>query len=192
MPDDRELDTLIDQALSTYVDAEPDPSLAARISVAVPTTRQRRSAWLLGLGPALACSLAVLLAFVSLHHAPPRGDSTPHVASMAPGDAVRTDTATTVPPFTPARQLPSRRAQRSHTSAPLVPHLAVFPSPTPLTREEEALLNLANHVSVSPALSTPELTQTADADQPLTVPPVSIAPIEIAALTKEQPTQPNN
>jgi hypothetical protein len=192
MPDDRELDTLIDQALSTYVDAEPAPSLAARISAAVPTTRQRRSAWLLGLGPALACSLAALLAFVSLHHAPPRGASTPHVALTAPGHAVRTDTATAVPPFTPARQPASRRAKRSHTSAPPVPHLAVFPSPTPLTREEEALLTLANRVSVSPALSSPAMTQTADRDQPLTVPPISIAPIEIAALTKEQPTQPSN
>jgi hypothetical protein len=31
MPDDREFDTLIDQALFTYVDAEPDPSLRARM-----------------------------------------------------------------------------------------------------------------------------------------------------------------
>ena len=69
MPDERknELDTLLDQALASYVDQEPDPALRTRILArAAEAEPSSKRLWLLA--PAAACAAAILIALL-LHPA---------------------------------------------------------------------------------------------------------------------------
>jgi hypothetical protein len=187
MPDDREFDSLIDQALSTYVDAEPDPSLRARIATHISVARPRQTGWLLG--TAAACAACVLFALLVTHSGAPMhslsgSDISPVARRTSAPVVVSPKHVSLGPPG--AAHLAIRPIRRLRPAPELAPHLAVFPSPAPLSREEEALLALTAH----PVTLRSESLPFAADFQNLSIPPISIAPIEIAELSAKEQTKP--
>ncbi len=174
--DDRELDKLLDSALASYVDQEPDASLRTRVLACAAEARpQPWNGWLLGLGTACAC--AGLLVFLLVHHWSAI-DSTPPM--------VRHSTTASVPPRTAKHFSPAVRKVAADTSRhPRVsarheaPRLAVFPTPAPLTHAEEALLRIATR---HPAQAR-RIFASAEEDRKPLLAPITIKPIAIAALS---------
>lgn len=170
----RDLDAILDEALAAYANAEPDPSLRVRITVAAESTRSH--IWngrLVGLGAACACAAA--FAFLWMHHAPVISSPAPVVQrSMKPAassPAVERNIA--------AGEV-SRRTHHARRNRQAMPKLAVFPAPSPLTPTEEAWMSVAesHSAAVSRAFAPVQKAQA-----PLSTPPITIQPIVIAALT---------
>lgn len=156
MRDDRrlqtgeDLDSRIDAALRSYL--EPPETTEPRIVLARILERARdeqprhRGWWIWGTAGAAAC-LAALVPVVWLLQAPP----SPQIAWEPPAPAVVTapsvEVARSPAPAlrrsAQARPSSASREVASHT-APL-PKLDVFPTPQPLTPEEEALVAFAKH-----------------------------------------------
>ena len=181
MADDRELDELLDHALASYMDAEPDPSLRARIRARTAEPPPRRIAWF----TAAACAAALLLAFL-LHPANPAIE----------GRAVKAPAMTTPPPSPPAASAKLDSAlthvARPHVVAatrqsqnrrkPASPRRSISIASAPLTREETTLLRFAQQhpEQAREVLSPPP-------SGPLQTDPVIIAPIQIADLSGSRP-----
>ncbi len=182
MADDREFDELLDRALASYVDQEPDPSLRARIMAnAAEATPRPKRLWLLA--PAAACAAALAIALLyhpaapAPHPEPPATASTISVPrSPAPASSVPRQTTHPHPALVAHR---SRRGER-----PALLRDASFPSPAPLTAQENIVLKFAME---HPAQARQVLT--APAARPIENAPLSIAPIHIAALSETQQTQ---
>ncbi|MGB9415103.1 MAG: hypothetical protein WCB58_02230 [Acidobacteriaceae bacterium] len=175
--DDRELDKLLDSALASYVDQEPDASLRTRIlACAAEVAPRPRRLWLLA--PAGTCAAAILLALLL------------HPASRAPED--RSSKASAPPPAASAAKLDRTLIGSAH------PHLIAAtrhsdnrrkPTPrrrslasAPLTEEEATLLRFAQQhpEQAREVLSPPP-------SGPIHIDPVVITPIQIAALSASQP-----
>jgi hypothetical protein len=185
-----ELDILLDAALATYTGPEPSPSLTPRILAAARDLDHRPSAdWLSWAIPALA---ATLLMTVLLTHrsatppetSPPTADlSAPH----APASAERMpDTAgnrTAAAEATPRLgSTPTRVARSVRTTAPIQPPLPrqdVFPTPTPLSPEEQALAAAVNR---SPERIAKQIAQSAAPSPEQPIEPLHIAAIHIPPL----------
>jgi hypothetical protein len=183
--DKRDLDELLDRALASYVDQEPDPSLRtrvfARINEAAPPLRRM---WPFGWLAAAACTAAVLFAFL-LH---PADRTVPNQAANAPAIA-------SAPPQTPAASAKldhtlthsahprivaaSRRGYNNRKAAPYRPSISL--GSAPLTEEEMILLRFAqqNPEQARQVLSPPP-------SGPLHTDPLVIAPIQIADLSGSQ------
>jgi hypothetical protein len=183
----RDLDSLLDEALSSYTAAERDPSMRARIMAhAAEAAPGRKRLWLLA--PAAACAAALVITFL-LHpasHAP---------ATHAPSPEPSTATSTTAAPQSPTPvsatpqqtihprpTLASRRTRRS--KPPALIHQSSFPSPTPLTAQEKILLQFATE---HPDQARQVLA--APSTRPIENPPLAIASIHIAPLSETQQTQ---
>jgi hypothetical protein len=184
MPDEHknELDRLLDQALASYVDQEPDPTLRTRILARVAEAEPSpKRLWLLA--PAAACAAAILIALLY------------HPASPAPLPQPTATASTASAPESPV-PVSSVPRQTTHTHPALAAHHsrrseqpallrdASFPSPTPLTAQENIVLKFAME---HPAQARQVLT--APAARPIENAPLSIAPIHIAALSETQQTQ---
>jgi hypothetical protein len=184
MPDEHknELDRLLDQALASYVDREPDPTLRTRILARVAEAEPSpKRLWLLA--PAAACAAAILIALLY------------HPASPAPLPQPTATASTASAPESPV-PVSSVPRQTTHTHPALAAHHsrrseqpallrdASFPSPTPLTAQENIVLKFAME---HPAQARQVLT--APAARPIENAPLSIAPIHIAALSETQQTQ---
>ncbi len=174
-----ELDALLDAALVTYTDAEAEPGLACRILAATSRRQRRRPAlrWLAVAVPALA---ALLLVAMILRRHSDSPSETPHVVAQAPSAAPRV-----VLPAKPARPNPSVarwavKAGDAHVAAaPALPRLEVFPTPAPLTAEEQTLLKSVNGRSEEVPAQT---AQSATRSEERAVEPIHIAAIHIPPL----------
>src|SRR5882757_3825981 len=131
MADDRELDAILDEAFASYADAEPDPALRVRIMECI-SQSSMRPPWLWAFGSAAVCILALLVSFLNLpmHRiaeapAVARSPRPPVELSPPPARVVRSRLPI-------GQEVPRRREK--------LPHKAVFPTPTPLTAEENILL----------------------------------------------------
>lgn len=180
--DNRDLDALVDEALASYTAAEPDPSLRARIMANAAEARPRpKRLWLLA--PAAACAAALAIAFLYHPAAPaphpePSATASTAIAPESPAPVSSVPRQTTHPhPALAAHR--SRRGER-----PALLRDASFPSPTPLTAQENIVLKFAME---HPAQARQVLT--APAARPIENAPLSIAPIHIAALSETQQTQ---
>lgn len=183
MTDDRELDAILDEALASYADAEPDPSLRARIFARTEEV-PARGAWRIGWIAAAAC-VALLLALLL------------HPANRAIEDrAVQDRAATITPPQPPAASAKSSRTltdstrphvvaatrHRYYQTKPTPPRGSNSLASAPLTEEEAALLRFAQqHPEQAREVLRPP------ASRPIRIDPVVIAPIQIAALSASQP-----
>jgi hypothetical protein len=148
MPTERELDnldSLIDAALPGYAAAEPRPGIERRVLANALAQQPRRNsfvlAWALAI-PAVVCALALL-----------RITQLP-----APAPRITAPTSAAIPLPSPgseaARHIPreiQRHAHHPHSATPSevaavgqLPKQEVFPTPTPLTPEEERMLALTN------------------------------------------------
>jgi hypothetical protein len=179
-----DLDLQLDRALATYADPEANPHLAAHILAAIApgrpaVPRRRWRPWAIALAiPALAALLLAM--FLPLRRAhEPHPKSTTAAAPHIPGPITPGPMA---PPHTVANSQPPQtaaKARRAPIQPPAVdaslPKQEIFPTPTPLTPQEQALADLANRNpgSVSQSVSKAE-------KQP--VEPLEIAAIQIQPL----------
>jgi len=179
--DERELDELLDCALARYADAEPDPSLrtriVARIDGAAPSLGRM---WLLGL--VAACAAALLVALLLHPGARPPLPQPPARPSIA--SAPESSTPVARDAIHPRAVLSAQRRRRSER--PTLTHSDSFPSPSPLTSEENILVNFA---AEHPDQARQVLTSTTQDRAPLDTKPLSIAPIHIAELTPLEPIE---
>ncbi len=181
MPDnaikDRDdLDLLLDAALAAYVDAEAQPGLTHRILAAARHLEPRRSA-LRWLPLAISALAAALLASIFLIH---RAGIPSHPAPLVAQVPAPTFSAglksNPTPPAHRAREHAARAASRPAPAQ--LPRLEVFPTPTPLSPEERALLTAQGNpdgVPTQPAQSAAVLDRQS-------VEPLHIAAIEIPPL----------
>ena len=176
-----DLDLLLDAALNTYVDAEAKPGLSHRILTVTSRAEPRRSPirWI----PLAAAALAaVVLIAIVLHRSRSSWETEPTVSHSPQAPAVPT-------PATPSGPaIPVRSSTATHSSgpavkaaiaqaAPALPKRDVFPTPTPLTAEEQSVLNVSNR-----SLETvPTQFATRKNEQP--VEPIHIAAIDITPLS---------
>jgi hypothetical protein len=188
MADDRELDLILDSALKTY--AEPNPGLEDRVLsaitevhslVRVPSPGRRWLVWAFAL-PAAACLL--LLVFLIKRAPQSNADLPPKTHQPIQTATSPTQGTPTLPPHpvltyrvsrsTFAAKLGTTRAVAK--SVPL-PKRDLFPTPQPLTPEEQALCAFATQ--------TPEKQRQAilDAqknnDVPLNLAAIRIPPLEM-------------
>lgn len=151
------LDRRIDAALRAY--AEPPETMAARLAAArilerarVQPLRARRAVWWMGAVavPACAVLIAAAAALWMLHSAPvPQMARAPRAPAVVTAPAAPPQAALARIPDAPAsRSAPARRS-RAHSdraaATPHLPKLAVFPTPRPLSAQEQALVAFAEH-----------------------------------------------
>jgi hypothetical protein len=199
MPDDRDLDELLDSALASYADAEPDPSLRARVmarAAEAPARRTWRIAWL----AATACAAAILLAFLlypahraaqnravqgravqdrAIEDRAVNAPATPIAPPQPPAASARLDRTLThsTPPHVVAA--PGHRYYRTE---PAPPRRSIALAPAPLTEEEAILLRFAQqHPEQARQVLSPPPSGLLHTD------PVIIAPIQIADLSGSRP-----
>lgn len=191
------LDLLLDAALATYADPDPSPSLVNRIlastihadtrrpsapSLRAPwrALRLRGKTWLPWTIPTLAALL--LVAIFLAHHSAPHEKSPvantpalPRPSISNPSPAVAS--LETRPSPRPAPPRPAMLTHPSTLERPPLPKLEVFPTPTPLSPQEQALADLVNR---TPKEIAQEITQ--PAAQPHPVEPLRVAAIHIPPL----------
>ncbi|HUS05864.1 MAG TPA: hypothetical protein VMZ52_06200 [Bryobacteraceae bacterium] len=131
---DDELDRLLEKGLSSYSSAEPAAGIERRVMARVSATRRRFEfpRWLIA-APALA---AMLLAFMFWN----RQDEAPKLRPIAALQMTPPMPAWDRPPAVTPRQAVPGRVRRRVAAAP---KRQQFPSPAPLTGEEQALIDLA-------------------------------------------------
>jgi hypothetical protein len=155
-----ELDRLIDGALADYSAAEPLAGLEQRVLDRVrDAQRSRRRRWrgmLAVAAPAVAAILAVVVS---------RRPETPPIAALPPSPAPPA-VAMAPPPAPVGIATPRRIAPKPRP----LPKRDVFPTPSPLTREERLLVQLAE--------SRPEILEFKPLES-IEIKPIEIAPLQI-------------
>jgi hypothetical protein len=151
-----ELDSRIDAALRNY--AEPPETTEPRIALAgimdqahaVRPARHNRW-WMWGLAGAVACLIAVVAA-LWVNRVPRIAPlRVPRIARVPQAPPVVTVPSSPAQPAVAQVRAPAiRRATRNRRTAagreaPPLPKLAVFPTPRPLTPQEQALAAFARH-----------------------------------------------
>ncbi|HTA85962.1 MAG TPA: hypothetical protein VK729_06800 [Silvibacterium sp.] len=180
MKDRDDLDILLDAALATYADPGLSPGLTSRIVASAHgiDSRRRPVRWLPWAVLALA-ALVLIVAFFTLHNLTHR-TALPPVAQLSPRPSVHVlttpDPAISIQP-TVVRSNSPRTVKTLYVANPQqpLPRLEVFPTPTPLTSEEQALVALANR-------NLGDNTQPFARNQTQPVEPLRIAVIQIPPL----------
>jgi hypothetical protein len=155
-----ELDDLLDRGIASYSAAEPLAGLEERVMQRVTIAQRRGWRWLVIAIPALAA----LLIAVAVWRRPHEG--------VKPSPAVAR-VETPAPPQQPQPQ-PQQKPLRVAKVAPQLPKRDQFPSPSVLSPEERALVELAT--------KHPPVAEKLNEWQEKTASEVVIAPIEIAPL----------
>jgi hypothetical protein len=178
MHNDDKLDQILDDALANYI-SQPRAGLEQRVlaSVRADAGGERRwLRWSLVVGAAACLVIAVLL---FTHSSAPKAEvarvtSTPSTVVSVP----------TTQPNLAAKSEPARKhAVRNRTTTPSVrpeplPKLAQFPTPSPLTADEDALLGLVR-------TAKPETIQALSQQkaEPLSIAKIQIEEIQIEPLS---------
>lgn len=183
MPEDRNLDRLIDAALATYADAHPGENLAEHIltRLANEPAPRPRLAWQPWAIVAFSAAIYLLLLVHSRS-----AFTKPYTAPPIQSALVQNPTATAGSPHThgartpgAARQINGAAPHRQPFAATAVPQplpkLDVFPTPTPLTRQERAL---AVYIAHTPQAEQEALAQSEQEAMPLTVASIHVMPLE--------------
>jgi hypothetical protein len=190
MPNDRELDQLIDAALPGYAEADPRPGFEQRILANA--LAERRSA----LGPFVAWALTVsaigcLLLFMVLRHNPMLSH---HDVQPLTGAANIPDTSAS-PVIAPDR--PSDVGIHLHSHKAAKPALAetpvkreVFPTPSPLTDEECRVVALSQIPAQLPAPPNSSIASSSISEiNPIRIAELQITPLEVKTLDISDSTQ---
>jgi hypothetical protein len=187
MRGDERMDERMDAALRSY--AEPGEIPEARVVVArvmeLAGSEGRRSGWWWVVVPATACLLVALVGAVWMM----RGARVPEIASVpqAPGVRAGVGAAESHPSLTKgasgkdeAPELAHAKGGRAQDGAPStrLPKMEIFPTPRPLTAEEQALVAFTEQ-------ATPEVKkQVVEAEKHLGD-PIAIAELKIRPLDEE-------
>jgi hypothetical protein len=185
MPDRDDLDSLLDAALNTYADPGPSSGLEHRVLARISTQNTPVwPRWRLHWAALAAVPAGLVLMFILApwRHVPP------HIAPKAVAPAVLPMTASTVTPETPppgwqAIARVTRTADRVSPQPAAPPKLDIFPAPTPLSKQEQALVRFVTQTSETQHKDFMEAQQQAAA--PLRIASISIPPIEPPVEGKE-------
>jgi hypothetical protein len=173
--DDRyELDRILDTALVSYCAQQPRPGIEQRVIAGLFGTKQHESwvRWLIPV-PVLAGVLAIVAYW------PDAEPTRVKVPQRVVQGTARAEPDAHLPVPVQAKAVVSRKRRAMQ---PVVEKAAVFPMPSPLTAEERALMRLA--------ASNPDVLQNVQVwqqqrNQPLTVEPIKIAPLEKSDLMED-------
>ena len=190
MPDQDELDLLLDSALSTYADPGPDSGLEHRVLAAIDVARhsgerprvfaktRRWLPWAIAV-PVAAGLLLLWLSIPKSVHAP---TSTQQFAERHQPPENISSTAHPSQPLRKAVHPSHHSAQAMHPSAPAqvarampLPKLDVFPTPAPLSAEERVLVTVADTGPPSEREALIESQEPPDA--PLSIAALNIPPL---------------
>jgi len=186
---DQELDNLLDAALASYAQPEPSPGLTPRILAAARDLDRRRTLrWLPWAIPALAAALFITI--VLIHRpAAPRAPSQPAAdlsasrgSAPAPPTAPGHSVVETPPHLRPPQRVITRSIPTVVPMSPSLPRQDVFPTPVPLSREEQAVVALVNRDSPDSKALAQQITQPDAQGQPQPIEPLRIAAIHIPPL----------
>ncbi len=159
-----ELDRLIDGALAGYSDAEALAGLEERVLNRVRAARARRRRWFAWAAVAAVAASVVVVGIVVRVERRLSVPKPAEVVKVAPAPA----SSAVMRPVERVRHVARRRQPG------VLPKLEQFPTPTPLTAEERALLALARQ-------DPEELGKFAEmerqSDAPIEVQPIRIAPL---------------
>lgn len=194
MPDERELDNLLDAALSSY--AEPDAHLenrvlahlaATRASEPVPT-RRRWLLWAIAL-PLAACVILLTVLSLRPNHQPAVEQA--RRETVAPAQMAHENAPplpATIPVHSPKpRSVIVSAARPAASKITLSPKLDVFPSPHPLSPEEQALVRF---VATTPASErNAVLAAQQQSNDPLHIAEIVIQPIPSPDKPETAPNQ---
>jgi len=156
---EREVDQWLDSALRQYGKADARPGLEIRVLANLKAERDRIAAphrWWWALGTA-AAALAILAA-VWVGHSIREGNrrSTAATSTTEPrGESARVELATAPQVARPAKEVAQRRPPRHtvrSTKAAIAPKLEQFPSPQPLSEQEQTLMSYVAKYPDSAAL----------------------------------------
>ncbi|MGI8771424.1 MAG: hypothetical protein ACR2JE_08295 [Acidobacteriaceae bacterium] len=188
LPNDHELDELLDAALTRYVDEEPEVGLSARVLARarqVELVPARRWYWL-SAAPALAL-LLIIIVLVN-HSQTPRGGTaslpSPQVAAVevTPPDVkakAQDAPPSSVKPQRTGRRVVLNRSNGSRAGRAPEAKQAQFPTPAPLTAEETALIAFATE---HPKQALEQIAMARQALEPLQTAAVQIEPLRITPL----------
>jgi hypothetical protein len=165
-----ELDRLIDGGLASYADAEPLAGIEARVLNRVRVARNRRRWLAWGLGLAVAASVVVGAVSWSGQKTVSKKTPVALVTGLGPQAVSREMAVANI-------HRAGTRAKRANRPRAL-PKLEQFPTPTPSTVEERALVAFVQR--------NPQVARQVFADlQKRSEEPIDIQPIEIAPLQKD-------
>ncbi len=175
MPEAHELDQLLDSALSTY--AEPRTGIEARVlaNLSAQPTRRRWLPWAIAL-PIAACIALLLLLIPSHNRTKPIRQAQHNTAPQTqPAPQNSLAQATPVPSHQPKPRILAAHAAPHLATAQAPPKLDVFPTPHPLSREEQAMVDFVANapLPIIQAVQKAEEQQ----DEPLHIAAIVIQPI---------------
>ena len=179
MRDKDDLDLLLDEALATYACVEESSNLSVRVLVAVRQNEHRRAPlrwlpWAIALPVAAAVLIAVLVGprLFRSREVP----LTPQVATQSAPDNPKAVVETPSPAVRAVRPPRARTTNevRSAIHKLPVPKQAVFPAPQPLSREEQALVSLAN---TRPSVAAQSIAESSQPVEPLSIAAIHIPPL---------------
>jgi hypothetical protein len=183
MTEDRDLDRFVDAALGTYGDSFADENLAERVLARLThePASQPRFRWL----PCAAVAFPAAICLLMLVHSGPR-ITKPHAAPTSQSALLHNPAGISVDQHPPAATRPetawqiNRAASHRHPMATTagsqpLPKLDVFPTPTPLTRQERAL---AVYIAHTPQTEQAALAQSEQEPMPVTVASMHVMPLE--------------
>jgi hypothetical protein len=176
------MDDKIDAALRSYAEppSMPEPRVVlARVLERARAEKVLRRRWWVWMIPAAGCATILMLAAVWVLRAP----RIPQIAwtPRAPGVV----SVVTAPNQGLAPRIAIRRASVVGERIQRQPKLDLFPTPTPLSREEQQLVAFADQTSPAVAKQIAEAQEHIDD-------PIQISPITIRPLDEDEPTdQPN-
>jgi hypothetical protein len=182
-----ELDALIRSSIASYGEPAPNSELAQRILMRIaaepePVARRRWLPWAIALPIAASLIIFFMLFETRPVHTPAGVENHAQIPAQ-----LHNDIAAAAPHLTQhenkktmARHevLPRLAAVDSNTQP--LPKLDVFPTPQPLTPEEQALVNFVSRAPASERNSLIEAQQ--QRDVPLTIAAIKIQPIELPEL----------
>ena len=174
-----ELDAMLDVALETYVDTKATPGLSHRI-LAVTSRREVRLSAVRWLPLAASALAAAILIAILLKY---RGDSpskTVPVAITATSSASVAGVPVRGKPAAHSVKVRAIKAPPNVQAQSPLPRLEVFPTPTPLSPEEQALVALVNRDSRDSKELAQQITRPDLQGQPIE--PLRIAAIHIPPL----------
>jgi hypothetical protein len=185
MPGDRDqLDRLVDWALATYADPGADSGLEDRVlrriaAEVAPAPRRRWPAWAIALPFAASLLLIALLSRPWANH--PSVMPQANFSRQLAGPSIEETKRLTARPApvrgsaTPLQEPHPRHKTLAAKSAPL-PKLEIFPTPQPLSPEEQALVSFAARAAKPERESLIAAQQQAAA--PLRIAAIEIKPLE--------------
>ena len=180
-PNRDDLDTLLDAALSTYTNPEPSLGLTPRILAATRAVDGRPPLrWMVWAVPALAAALAIVILYPA-HHI--YRDPSPSTSQLSGSASTYPITAPNPVKTGSDREAPRLRATatiRAAIPAPEpLPKQEVFPTPAPLSPQEQAIAALVNRNRTEIAK---QVAQSANQDPEQPIEPLHIAAIHIPPL----------